>query len=151
MRLVKLIAFAGLAAAGFFGWNFIVMNQPLRFGANETPQTQSFGVILYGYAVTLTGVLIGSVYRALQGLKEKDIKSVGDPGTFLKTMLSSVDLWMSVCGSPIVYALLWKSLDGGNIAGLTVIALENGFCCTMILNNFMKRGPAQSPAPGGQD
>jgi hypothetical protein len=147
MKLVRIIGFVALAAAGFFIWRWIVMNQPLRFGANETPQTQSLGVIAYGYAVTVAGVLIGSFYRALQAMKEAGTTSIGDPGKFVKTVLLSVDLWLSLFGSPIVYALLWKSLDGGNIAGLTVIALENGFCCTMVVNNFMKKGPEQNPNP----
>jgi hypothetical protein len=48
-----------------------------------------------------------------------------------------------------VYALLWKSLEGGNQAGLTIMALQNGFCCTMVVGALVKRGPAQQQATAG--
>jgi hypothetical protein len=100
---------------------------------------------LYGYLVTLVGVILGSAYRELQAHKERGDPQIRSFSLFAKSVFLSVDFWMRSCRSPIVYALLWKSLDGGNVAGLSVIALQNGFCCTMVVSNFLKRGPEQNP------
>jgi len=149
MKIAKVGLYIVLAGVGFAAWRYIIIQQPLRFGANEAPQTQNLGIVIYGYVVTLIGVLLGSVYRELQTRKERGESSIGNVSEFLKSVFLSLDMWMSLCGSPIVYALIWKSLDGGNTGGLTVIALQNGFCCTMLLSNLLKRGPNQNAAPAG--
>jgi hypothetical protein len=38
-----------------------------------------------------------------------------------------------------VYALLLKSSNGLSLSGLIVVALENGFCCLIIINGFVGR------------
>jgi len=147
VKIAKMILYVALACVGFFVWRYLITAQPLRFGANETPETQAVPVVLYGYLVTLAGVILGSAYRELQARKEHGETQIGNVSAFAKSVFLSIDFWTSLCGSPIVYALLWKSLDGGNVAGLTVIALQNGFCCTMVISNFLKRGPEQNPVP----
>jgi hypothetical protein len=147
VKIAKMFLYVLLASIGFFAWHYLVTAQPLRFGANETPETQKVSVVIYGYLVTLAGVVLGSAYRELQARKERGETQIGSVPAFAKSVVLSIDFWTSLCGSPIVYALLWRSLDGGNIAGLTVIALQNGFCCTMVISNFLKRGPEQNPVP----
>jgi hypothetical protein len=147
MKIAKVTLFVALACIGFLVWRYLVTAQPLQFGANETPETQGLGTVLYGYLVTLVGVVLGSAYRELQARKERGETQIANVPSFAKSVLLSIDFWTSLCGSPIVYALLWKSLQGGNMAGLTVIALQNGFCCTMVISTFLKRGPDQAPVP----
>ena len=147
VKIAKMILYVGLACVGFLVWHYLVTAQPLRFGANETPATQKVSVVMYGYLVTLAGVVLGSAYRELQARKERGETQISSLRGFARSVFLSIDFWTSMCGSPIVYALLWRSLDGGNVAGLTVIALQNGFCCTMVISNFLKRGPEQNPAP----
>lgn len=143
MKILRVVAYLVLALIGFFVSRYMITSQPLRFGANEAPETQTVAVVLYGYLITLIGVVLGSAYRELQARKEQGKTQIDSVAQFARSVFLSLDFWMSLCGSPIVYALLWKSLEGGNVAGLSVIALQNGFCCTMVVSNFLKRGPDQ--------
>ncbi len=94
--------------------------------------------------MTVLGVVLGSAYRELQKMKEAGKTTVD--GAFFKNFLTSIDLWMSLIGSPLVYALLWKSVEGGSIASLTLIALENGFCCNVVISNIVRRRTAEAAA-----
>ncbi len=147
MKVIKMFLYVALAVVGFLASRFVITAQPLRFGANAIPETQTVTVVLYGYLVTLAGVVLGSAYRELQARKDRGETQISNVSAFAKSVLLSIDFWTSLCGSPIVYALLWRSLDGGNVAGLTVIALQNGFCCTVVISSFLKRGPEQNPEP----
>ncbi len=128
-----------LAVAGFIIWWKLSETKEIQFGANEVAKQQSFLIIVYGFVITLLGVLIGACYRELQSMKDKGQTHIGSLKEFFKSIFTSIDLWMGLFGAPIVYALLWKSLDGGSVAGLTIIALQNGFCCTIITSNLMKK------------
>jgi hypothetical protein len=146
---LRIILYLALAVAGFLIFNHLATRQPLRFGANEAPETQKIGVIFYGYGITLIGVVLGAAYRELQARREKGETQLASVTGFATSVLRSIDFWLSLCGSPIVYALLWKSLEGGNQAGLTIMALQNGFCCTMVVGALLKRGPDQPAADAG--
>lgn len=130
-------AYVLLAIIGIFGWRYIVLSEPLRFGANAIPTRQSVGVIIYGYLVTIAGVVLGSAYRELQARRQLGEKQIRSIKKFTRSIFSSIDLWMSFCGSPLVYAILWRSMDGGSIPALTTIALQNGFCCTVIISSLL--------------
>ncbi|HEV8506336.1 MAG TPA: hypothetical protein VGQ53_13085 [Chitinophagaceae bacterium] len=127
------------AVAGFIIWWKLSETKEIQFGANEVAKQQSFWIVVYGFIITLLGVIIGACYRELQSLKDRGQTHIENLKLFLKNVFTSIDLWMGLFGAPIVYALLWKSLDGGSIAGLTVIALQNGFCCTIIISNLVKK------------
>lgn len=148
-RPVRVAVGVTLAAIGFVVTYYLISNQPLRFGANEAPQQQGWLIILYGYVVTVVGVLLGAVYRGLQLQRQQGSTSVENPKAFARGILLSIDLWMSLCSSPIVYALIWKSLEGGNAGGLTIIALQNGFCCQTVLSSLLKSGDTQKPRDNG--
>jgi hypothetical protein len=136
--------YALLAVVGFTAWKYLITIGPTRFGSSEpVPTSGNYCIVAFGYLVTLLGVLLGSVYRQLRARADAGTTSVGDPRLFFGTVFTSVEFWMSMCGSPIVYALLWKSVGGGDLSALTIIALENGFCCTTILSNFVKAGGQQ--------
>jgi len=143
---LRIVLYLALAVAGFLIFNHLATRQALRFGANEAPETQKIGVIFYGYGITLIGVVLGAAYRELQARREKGETQLASVTGFATSVLRSIDFWLSLCGSPIVYALLWKSLEGGNQAGLTIMALQNGFCCTMVVGALLKRGPDQPAA-----
>jgi hypothetical protein len=143
MKALRILFCIALAAAGFAVWMFIVRGQPLAFGANEEPTQQGLPVVLYGYAITVLGVILGATYRELQSRRARGQRHIGSPGAMFRGIFTSIDFWMSLCGSPIVYALLWKSFQAGGIAALTIVALQNGFCCTVILEGVVRR--AESP------
>lgn len=136
---LKALTFCLLAVVGFLGWRYLIHSEPLRFGANAIPEQPGTPVILFGYGITLLGVILGSAYRELQARRQRGLIRLKSFREFLGSVFLSLDFWMSLCGSPLVYALIWKSMDGGNIAGLTTIALQNGFCCTVIISSLMAK------------
>ena len=134
--LLKII----LPIAGFGLWWHLMSNEPVRFGGQEIPTEKSWGVIAYGFLITLVGVFLGSGYRELQRQKESGKTNIVI-SEFFRNIFTSIDLWMGLFGAPIVYALLWKSIGDSSIAGLSVIALQNGFCCTLIASNLINGKP----------
>ena len=144
----KFFLFPLLAIIGFVAWWRLVQPQQLQWGAQSIPASDNFLIVVYGYAVTLIGVMLGSGYRELQKLREGGKTNIENVGLFFKGIFSSIDLWMGLLGSPIVYALLWKSIDSSNVSGLTIVALQNGFCCTVIISNFTKG--KHEPTGGGE-
>jgi hypothetical protein len=141
---VKMPLFLLLAIIGIIGWKYLLGSELLRFGANAAPEQPGARVLIYGYIITLAGVVLGSAYRELQTRKQRGETMIRSPRRFLRAVFLSLDFWMSLCGSPLVYALIWKSLEGGNLAGLTTIALQNGFCCTVIIGSLISK-PTQTP------
>jgi len=138
-------AFRGAAAVvlmvvgiGVYYW--MTHREVLAFGMNEAPTQQGFAVIAYGYLLTVAGVILGSAYRELQARRARGEQRLSNVGGFVRDVFLSIDFWMSACGSPIVYALLWKSLEGGSVAALTIVALQNGFCCTVIVDRLVNQG-----------
>ena len=84
----------------------------------------------YGYAVTLAGVALGSSYRELQRRQAKGHRQIKSVRSFFRSVLRSIDFWMGICASPMVFALILQSAGGASTAALTAIGLQNGFCCT---------------------
>jgi hypothetical protein len=143
---VKIPLFLLLAIVGIVGWRYLLASELLRFGANAAPEQPGARVMVYGYMITLVGVVLGSAYRELQTRKQRGETRIKSPRSFFSAVFLSLDFWLSLCGSPLVYALIWKSMEGGNLAGLSTIALQNGFCCTVIIGSLISK-PTQ--APGG--
>ena len=86
-----------------------------------------------GFSATLLGVLLGVVYRELrevQATGEKRLKV----RAFFRDIRRSINLWLGMVGAPVVFALLLKSSEGARLGGFLVMALEHGFCCSIILN-----------------
>lgn len=142
---VRIPLFLLLAIIGIVGWRYLLGSELLRFGANAAPEQPGARVLIYGYVITLIGVVLGSAYRELQTRKQRGETTIRSPRRLLRAVFLSLDFWMSLCGSPLVYALIWKSMEGGNLAGLTTIALQNGFCCTVIIGSLISK-PAQTPS-----
>ena len=140
-RRVPLAAKVALGIIGFILWWQLIGDTPLSFGAQEVPKTNNWSIIIYGYIITLVGVILGTAYRELQRRKESGQTQITK--AVVKDIFTSIDLWMSLLGSPLVYALLWKSLEGGSVASLTIVALQNGFCCTIIIGNMVKDKAAE--------
>jgi len=141
------LSVAVVAAAGCTGlaW-WLMIQSPVRFGAVAVTEDDGMGRLVYGYLVTLVGVVLGAAYRNLQIRREAGEHEVGGVGQFLRTVFLSLDFWMGVCGSPLVYALLMRATEGGSMAGLTAIAIENGFFCTIVIRGLApKVGARRQP------
>jgi hypothetical protein len=127
---------------------------------NFVPRTASFGMqaeadgsgmlrIVLSFAATIAGVVLGSVYRQVRELQARGTPKIDDFGAFFGDVFRSTDMWLGLVGSPLVYALLLKSSDGMGFSGLITVALENGFCCLLIVNGFVgKMEPQASPKSG---
>ena len=140
MTIIRAVLAVILIVGGAVGFYWIAGREPLVFGLNETPQTQGLPVIAYGYAMTFIGVILGSAYRELQARRARGETHLKNVSKFVRDVFRSIAFWMSACGSPIVYALLWKSLEGEGVAALTIVALQNGFCCTIIIERILNPG-----------
>ena len=99
------------------------------------------------FAATIAGVILGSFYRQLRALQATGQTTIEAPLRFIAAMFRSVDMWLGLAGAPIVYALLLQSTSGMTLPGLLVVALENGFCCLVIVNGFVGRVEAKERGP----
>lgn len=136
------------AAIGFVLFWFIVVPQDHGF---FSVTDSNAGRLLIGFAATLAGVLLGSTYRNLARMRAANVETIRNVGRFTSNVLRSVDLWMGLVASPLVYGLLVQSATSMALPGLVVVALENGFCCLLIAENITRRtasAPDSGPAGG---
>jgi hypothetical protein len=52
-------------------------------------------------------------------------------------VLRSIDFHIGLVGSPLVFGLLWQSIADISVAGITVIALQNGFASHAVLERVV--------------
>ena len=139
-RASKLLgALVGAGACAWLAW-YLVVGTPVRFGAVAVASESGGWRLLYGYAMTIAGVVLGSAYRYLEGLRSAGVREVPGVRALTGAVFRSVEFWLGMCGSPLVYALLLRATDGGSNAGLTAIAIENGFFCTLIVERLAAGG-----------
>jgi hypothetical protein len=94
--------------------------------------------VAYGYAMTVLGVVLGSAYRALDRMRAAKKTEIADFRAFARDVFRSIDFWMALMASPIVYAALWKTIDGQAWTPLTIFPLENGFACLAVISTIIK-------------
>ena len=114
------------------------------FEGAENSQTIRFMIT---FLATVVGVLLGSIYRELKSLQSTGIAKIPSLNTFFSDIGRSTDLWIGLAGSPIVYSLILQSTNGMSLPGLIVVALQNGFCCLIVLNGFIGRQEAGQKVP----
>lgn len=120
------------------------------FGMFEGAETSGPLRFILSFLATIAGVILGSLYRELRNRQAKGETEIPDLGLFFGSMVRSVDMWLGFAGSPIVYSLILKATDGMSLPGLLVVALQNGFCCLIIVNGFVGKAEqdAAKPAKG---
>jgi len=143
---LRFVLFLLLGLIGAIVW-FRLAPTARAFGLFEKAGSQQLLRIIVGYLATVAGVVLGSTYRQLRQLRDSGIAEIQSLRAFAARAFRSVDLWMGLCGSPLVFLLLIKASDGLNLPGLVVSALENGFCCLIIINGFVGKAEAQQKAP----
>ena len=141
---------AGLAITVFF----VARSQiPTVRGAFEvgTNGRSWFVTVLtagYGFAMTLLGVFIGAAYRRLI-----ELRSTGEDRARLRQVAAavwgSIDFQIGLVGSPLIFGLLWQSIDDISLAGITVIALQNGFTSHAVLDRVVPHDQVPAPAREG--
>jgi hypothetical protein len=109
------------------------------FSAQDGQATLSF---LLTFAATVTGVVLGSLYRGLSKLRDAGVPTV--PPGYFAGLFRSVDMWIGLVASPIVFALLLKASEGMALPAVLILALENGFCALIIIEGFTRaKNPPQ--------
>lgn len=103
----------------------------------------------YGFCLTLIGVAPGATYRRLITLRSAGVDKISF-GKLIADVFCSVDFYVGIVGAPIVYGLLWQSLNDISLAGLSIIALQNGFTSHAILDQFVSSKP-QAPTPANAE
>jgi hypothetical protein len=144
--ITKLGLAALAAVVGFFAYWYLVPRSN-SFGMFEGNEVNGARLGL-SFGATILGVVLGSFYRQLRKMQSENKETIDDIGAFLSQMFRSVDMWLGLAGSPIVYALLLQSTSGMNLPGLLVVALENGFCCLILINQFVASKEGAKTAAG---
>ena len=121
-----------------FGSYWFLAPTGASFGLFESISAGTLRLIATFLAV-IGGVVLGSFYRELRGLKAQGVNRVPHLWTFFLDASRSTDMWLGLLGSPVVYALLLRSSEGMTLGGMILTGLENGFCCLLILNSLLDR------------
>jgi hypothetical protein len=89
--------------------------------------------------MTLIGVFIGAAYRRLIEMRGKGVATVKFH-RLATEVLRSIDFHIGLIGSPLIFGLIWQAIDDISIAGITVIALQNGFASHAVLERVVPLG-----------
>ena len=149
MKSFRYVAFVAAAIAGLAitFWFVSRSEVPGASGAFQSAAAPKWTITLltagYGFCLTLIGVALGATYRRLIKLRSAGVDKIPF-GKLIADVFSSVDFYIGLVGAPIVYGLLWQSLIDISLAGLSIIALQNGFTSHAILDQFVSSKP---PAP----
>jgi hypothetical protein len=137
--LAKVIAAAVCVGVGFAAWRFLYTGESGLLGAVAAPDTRisTMGLLL-GYAATLLGVFMGAGYRHLGGSEQPSGRLTSVRRTFMN-ILRSRDLWAGIFASPLVFGVIFKTVDGIGLSGLVVIAVQNGFFCHFVIQQLSKK------------
>jgi hypothetical protein len=138
-RYVVLVAavFSGLSITFWFVSRSQVPGASGAFQSATAPKwTSTLLTAGYGFCLTLIGVALGATYRRLIKLRTAGVDKVA-VRKLLGDVFTSVDFYIGLVGAPIVYGLLWQSLADISLAGLSIIALQNGFTSHAIIDQFV--------------
>ena len=123
--------------SGYCYWNNINL-QNTSFGAVAIEESPTIKILI-AYLITLAGVVLGTVYRNLQERKLGQEKVIENSGLFFRNVFRSIDFWMSLCASPLVFMILYNSISNSSFSSLALIAFENGFFITLIMDKIVPR------------
>jgi hypothetical protein len=128
-----------LAVVGAGAWFFMTHNLEGRYFELGDDNGRELFLVAYGYVMTVAGVVLGSAYRALDRMRAAKVTEIANFPAFARDVFRSVDFWMALLASPIVYAALWKTIDSQEMTALTIFPLENGFACLAVISALMKK------------
>ncbi len=105
------------------------------FGVDANSTLESALTAGGAFLTTLLGVLLGSLYRRLLNMQQAGRKSVKFR-VLLRNVARSIDFQIGLVGAPVVFGLLWQAISDISLAGMLVIALQNGFTSHAILKEL---------------
>lgn len=86
-----------------------------------------------GYIVLLFGAFMGSGFRKLLEMKKEGIETLENPILFVLSIARSVDFWLGVFGSILIYSAVLQGIQDVSITTFYYMALEKGFLLTSII------------------
>lgn len=141
---MKSLLAVALAITGALAWVYMTYGIEIRHFDTEQGAIGVLFHVVYGYAMTVLGVGLGSAYRALERMRESGLSTITNFGIFARQVYHSIDFWMALFASPIVYAALWKTISVNDLAALTIFPLENGFVCLAIISSLVAKNHSSS-------
>jgi hypothetical protein len=136
MRAVTTLVWIAAAVAAAVAWALLFMGSTTWFGAVAQASPTDWGKLVAGYFATVAGVVLGSAYRALRPKTAAAAARIDNFRVVADDIFRSRDLWAGLVASPLVFGLLYRTLDDAALSGLVVLALENGFCCHTVVSNI---------------
>jgi len=109
------------------------------FGGTTPSLKDTMMTAAYGFTITLLGVTLGALYRRLIKLRDQGAERVPIFETLVGA-LTSTDFLLGIVGSPVVFGLLWQAISTMPLAGITIIALQNGFASHAIVDQLSSGG-----------
>jgi hypothetical protein len=150
VRLVLVIVIGLLITAFFISRSLVPTVQGAFEIAGEKSWLGTVGSAVYGFLITLVGVFIGAAYRRLIELRGKGTTAVSLPAV-TTDVVRSIDFHIGLVGSPLVFGLIWQSIGDISVAGITMIALQNGFTSHAVLERVVPHGQDATPPNKGME
>lgn len=143
MRLKFTLLGIAALASGLAGYWFLIpqtiFRDQLGFSSVDAPLFK----LAVGYVALVIGAFLGSGFRALLRLRASGQTEVS-PVVFASSVFKSIDFWLGLFGSPIVFSFILKGLDQIDLRSFIAIALQNGFLGSILVEQFLaQRKPVQ--------
>src|SRR5271166_3508684 len=122
-----------MSGFGLLAWSVLAPTRITHPGDFKLHDASGPLFFIAGYISTMIGVLIGSVYQTLRRFQFKGQRHVTSFANILRISFTSFDFWAGACSSPIIYALILQSIDGGSLISLLAIAIQTGFALTILM------------------
>jgi hypothetical protein len=133
-------AVAGLLL-GLTGYWLLAGPSARMFGGLGDPEGAALPLPAWviGYLVTLAGVVLGAGFRRVLRV-QTDGKQQVNVTRLAREVFRSTDLWLGLLGSPLLFALIVKTLAGLDMPGIVAVSLQNGFFCATLVTELVAKG-----------
>ncbi|MFY0602705.1 MAG: hypothetical protein JXQ93_02065 [Flavobacteriaceae bacterium] len=141
---MKYLYFFLALAAGIGVWILLYPNQNPNIQFFDS-QDESIEVIpklgLYinmtlGFIMLMIGIFLGTWTRALMKKREAGLKDV-HIGILIKKSFKSIDLWISILASPLLYGSILSASNSINLSSFIFLALQTGFSSNIVVSTFL--------------
>ncbi len=130
LLFVIIVFFVFIGACIYFSlFPRLLMSNSFGFGSSKMLN----GIL--GYLFLVFGAIFGSAFRLLVDLRKKGRKTI-KLWTLIKSTMKSIDLWVGISLSPIIYPIILKQANI-DLSAFIILAFENGFFCSVIAETFI--------------
>ncbi len=101
--------------------------------------------LVAGYCCLIIGIVLGVLARVLLREKERGSEKV-ELRAFVKKSFASIDLWISLIASPVVYGGILRSGTEMSYGAFIYFSLQTGFSSYLAIRSLL---PGADPYPSG--